>query len=261
MAIAFSGLLLSDVPANNQIGFVMAFGVLMDSHFSCCCFLAVGGGWGKGALWGAYVLFIFWGGARVGEGGTLGCLWTPFFFGGGKVGLGQGGHCLKLADLFFLVLSLGFRRKGAKNNHPLKIGGTRRRSVLAVLSASSKDMSHFSHDWRQWRVASGTTSAGLSLRLSSVGATAAANSRVAQHYMYIHIEDCMYIYIYTHTHRCPSQKRKPRSFIRMTQHTGNFCIESCKRTWAHCIFSMSAVNIKLNTHAYFRAPNACFCGL
>eukprot|EP00913_Durusdinium_trenchii_P016165 g15191.t1 len=34
MAIAFGGLLLSDVPSNNQIGFVMAFGVLMDSWAS-----------------------------------------------------------------------------------------------------------------------------------------------------------------------------------------------------------------------------------
>ncbi|CAJ1425188.1 unnamed protein product [Effrenium voratum] len=37
MAIAFSGLLLSDVPANNQIGFVMAFGVLMDTFVIRTC--------------------------------------------------------------------------------------------------------------------------------------------------------------------------------------------------------------------------------
>ena len=37
MAIAFGGLLLSDVPSNNQIGFVMAFGVLMDTFVIRTC--------------------------------------------------------------------------------------------------------------------------------------------------------------------------------------------------------------------------------
>jgi len=37
MAIAFCGLLLSDVPSNNQIGFVMAFGVLMDTFVIRTC--------------------------------------------------------------------------------------------------------------------------------------------------------------------------------------------------------------------------------
>jgi len=37
MAIAFAGLLLCDVPMNNQIGFVMAFGVLMDTFLIRTC--------------------------------------------------------------------------------------------------------------------------------------------------------------------------------------------------------------------------------
>jgi len=37
MAIAFCGLMLSDVPTNNQIGFVMAFGVLLDTFVIRTC--------------------------------------------------------------------------------------------------------------------------------------------------------------------------------------------------------------------------------
>merc|ERR1712176_214213 len=37
MAIALGGLLLSEVPAEDQIGFVMAFGVLMDTFVIRIC--------------------------------------------------------------------------------------------------------------------------------------------------------------------------------------------------------------------------------